>query len=118
MRLIAVLSGILLIGSLSTSCKQDDRDFEVTVLVTVQDTIPVRNASVRIFAPVEGSIIDVFANTNEFGEAKFSFDNKAFLNVHVVKGSWRKCDAIELERGNHLFEINLYPFNDPRRTCN
>ncbi len=99
------------------SCEQDDRDYEVTVFVTTQDSIPVRNATVRIFAPVEESIIDVFRTTNSDGEARFSFDNKAFLEIHAVKGSWKKCDAIELERGMKHFTVNLYPFGDPRRTC-
>jgi hypothetical protein len=100
-----------------SSCKQDDRDYNVTVLVTVQDTVPVRNASVRIFAPVENTIVDEYGVTNAFGEVKFSFKGKAFLEIHAVKGSWKKCDAIELERGELFYEINLYPFNDPRRTC-
>lgn len=113
--LFAFLALPLAIGF--NSCEQDDREYEVTVFVTVQDTVPVRNATVRVFAPVEGSIIDVFRTTNSEGEAKFSFDNKAFLELHAVKGSWKKCDAIELERGLKHIHVNLYEFGNPNRTC-
>ncbi|TVQ77056.1 MAG: hypothetical protein EA358_07600 [Flavobacteriales bacterium] len=100
-----------------SSCSQDDRPYEITVMVTVQDSIPVRNALVRMFAPVENTIVDEYASTNEFGEARFVFDNKVFLEVHAVKGSWRKCDGVEINRGPQTMMINLYPFRDPRRTC-
>ncbi len=100
-----------------SSCNTDEGDYEITVFVTVQDTIPVRNSLVRMFAPVENSIVDEYATTNEFGEARFVFDNKVFLEVHAVKGSWRKCDGVEVKPGPQTIQLNLYPFNDPRRTC-
>ncbi|MCH8545156.1 MAG: Ig-like domain-containing protein [Cryomorphaceae bacterium] len=117
MRRIFTLSVVaaLIVGL--SSCRQDDRDYEVSILVTVHDTVPVRNATVELFAPVEGSIVNTQRTTNANGIATFSFSNKAFLEVHAVKGSWKKCDAIELEKGMKEFTINMYPFGDPRRTC-
>jgi hypothetical protein len=102
---------------LFSSCDTDEGDYEITILVTVHDTIPVRNALVRMFAPVENTIVDEYASTNEFGEARFVFDNKVFLEVHAVKGSWRKCDGVEVEPGAQSLQLNLFPFNDPQRTC-
>lgn len=116
-RLIAILGVCaMLTGAffLSTSCEKDTRKYELTVVITANDSVRVQNASVRIYAPVANSIVDYFFNTDENGEVNFTFEDKVIVEIEAVKGgSYRGCTFAELNRGENTVYLDLKRYDDP-----
>lgn len=118
MAIRAIQAALLLIATLSfSSCSPDTRRYSVTFRVTLPDGRPVQNAFIYLYTPVENSLIDGFITTNVVGEATFTYDHKAIVKFEAGKGSFKRCDVVELERGNVSVDVTIYPENDPRRAC-
>lgn len=106
---------LLLVLALGLGCKKSPGDAEVRVRVVTPKGIPVQNATVRMYAPVDNAAaVDEYRYTDVDGYCEFSYAHKAFLSLDVVKGTWKGCDYVELVEGQ-LVEKNLviYPFGTP-----
>lgn len=111
----ALLLGIL-IGF--GACKKELNDYDLTIRVTVNDSIQVQNALVRVYAPVKDSYLDYYQYTNEQGETTFNIDRKAVVEVVASKGGYKGCGFKELFNGaNNLLVIDLKPFGDNENGC-
>lgn len=110
--LIFVIASCLIL-----QCSSDTRPYKVTFRVILPDGRPVQNAFVYLYTPVENSLIDGFIATNEIGEASFTYQHKAIVKYEAGKASFKRCDVVELQRGNVFVEVTIYPENDPRRAC-
>ena len=109
-RLIAILGVCAMLTSaffLSTSCEKDTRDYNLTVIVTTNDSVKVQNALVHLYAPVANSFVDYYFYTNEKGEVNTHFDDKVILEVEAAKGSYKECTFVELERGENTIYVDL-----------
>lgn len=99
------------------SCSPDNSPYKVTFRVTLPDGRPVQNAFIYLYTPVDNSLIDGYITTNQIGEATFSYDHKAIVEYEVGKGWYKRCDVVELQRGNIFVDVTIYPEGDPRRGC-
>ncbi len=99
------------------SCEKESNNYDLTVSVTVYDSVKVQNALVHVFAPVKGSFIDYFQYTNEQGETVFKIDKKAVVEIGVSKGSFRSCAFKELFEGGNNIAVDLKAFGDEENGC-
>lgn len=112
-----VTLGLLLIMGLN-GCQDRTPEFKVEFTVRSLDNVPIQNAIIRIFAPVEGAFPDVYLTTGVDGKARYTFNLKAFYEVHVQKGSFRTCTYVELIENETVQQtIFLRPFGDPNAGC-
>jgi len=119
------LSKRLIIAAISmiavASCAPKKDPYRLLVTVVDPDGIPVQNALVYYGVPIEGDIIEgsdrEFIYTNIDGEALFTHPGKAVIEVIASKAAYRKCDVFELEMGLTEVIMTIYPWEDPRRTC-
>lgn len=114
-----ILLIILLMGGMfcMNSCEKDQGDYNLTVVVTVNDTTRVANAFVRVYAPVSNTTIDYYDNVDENGEKNYSFDNEVVVEVIATKSSFRACNFAEVERGDNTVYVNLKPFGSNDNGC-
>lgn len=100
-----------------SACSPDTSPYKVTFRVTLPDGRPVPNAFIYLYTPVDNSLIAGYIATNHLGEATFSYQHKAIVKYEAAKASYKRCDVVELQRGNVFVEVTIYPENDPRRAC-
>lgn len=113
-----LLFSLILPAALALSgCSKEEGDYNLTVLVTVEDDVKVANALVRVYVPLENSFIDYYHYTNEQGEAEFKFNNKVVVDAIATKGSFKACSFAEVERGENLLTIDLKPFGARDNGC-
>ncbi len=112
--LLALSFGILLMLG---ACKKETTDFNLTVNVTVYDTVKVSNALIRVYAPVKDSYLDYYQYTDEDGSTDFTLDRKAVVEIVAGKGSFRACGFAELFNGGNSVTIDLKPFGSIDNGC-
>ncbi|NDD50312.1 MAG: hypothetical protein EBZ34_02630 [Flavobacteriia bacterium] len=119
-----IFFGIL---GLSTSCEEEDTRSQVRVRVMNQDSVPIQNALVRLFAPGTNTL---FTDPNTQGsyyrysgvdgwcEPSFKFDGEAFLDVEAAKGGWRGCSYVHVTKASTA-EIIVFmkPYGDLNNGC-
>ncbi|MFN3950940.1 MAG: hypothetical protein ACK4KT_00905 [Thermaurantimonas sp.] len=108
---------LVIVAGVFSQCSPDTRPYKATFRVILPDGRPVQNAFIYLYTPIENSLIDGFIATNESGEATFSYQHKAIVKYEAGKASFKRCDVVELQRGNIYVEVTIYPENDPRRAC-
>ncbi len=119
-RLLLGLCSLGLLLSLVTtasSCKKEEGDYRLTVIVTVNDTTRVANAYLRIYAPVNNSSIDSYLNTDENGEVEMEFKNEAVVEIIGTKSGFRGCTFADIDRGDNIATLDLKPFGDTNNGC-
>ena len=99
------------------SCSKDNRPYELVVRAIANDSIVAQNAQIRVYAPVEGTFIDYYSQTDVNGEASFKFTNKAVLEIYAGKGPFKGCSYAELEKGVVTVTVNMLYYNDPKNGC-
>ena len=109
-----LVSGIIFCTS---SCEKDTRDYELTVIVTVYDSVKVQNALVHVFADTQGSFVDYYNYTSEEGETHYKFDNKVIVEIEAGKSGFKACGFAEVDRGENVIRIDLKPYTDPHNGC-
>jgi len=109
--LISLLSVIFItIGLFSTSsCNKEIDSFELTVKVTVYDSVDVQNALVHFFAPVDNTFLDFYVYTDESGEAVLTLENEAVVEIVAGKTSFRGCTFAEVDEEVQRARIDLKP---------
>ena len=107
----------LLVLGLSPACEEEPNNYDLEVIVTVQDSIRVQNALVRIFAPVENTNVDYFLKTNERGKVSVELEGKAVLDIVASKSPYLSCSFVELEPGLTTKRIDMKISNDPNNGC-
>ena len=114
MRKLIVLFAIPLIF---TACGNQTDTYQARLRVVTESGIPIGNARVKLYVPVEGSIV-LFDSTDVNGYVDFEIPNKAFYDVKTWKGSWRGCGYVEFMK-NELVTKDIYirPYADPLNTC-
>lgn len=113
----ASIALLLLFSGLS--CEQEGNDdYRLTVVVTVQDSIRVQNALVRVWVPLENSSIDEYRFTNELGEIELKFDSPVVLDLRAGKAPYKRCSFVELKRGDNIKRMNMIPANNDNTGCN
>lgn len=98
-------------------CSKEDNEYHLKVIVTVNDSIRVQNALVRVFAPVNNSFVDYFYGTNENGELNVEFQNKAIVELIASKSSFKACSFAEVDRGMNTVVIDLKAFGNTENGC-
>ncbi len=119
-RLVTTISAIVLLIAgllLMPSCEKDTSDYNLTIVVTANDSVRVQNANVRVFAPVSPTFIDYYDATDENGETHYSFKNKVVVEVIANKGSFKGCSFAEVEQGSNTVYIDLKPFGSDENGC-
>lgn len=109
------LLGLLTLGFFS--CEQDERDYALDVIVTVNDSIRAQNALVHIYAPVENTNIDIFRYTDERGMVSIQQPNKAVLEIVASRPGFKACSFAELDRGLTTVQVDLKPFDNQDNGC-
>ncbi len=103
---------------LASSCSEDDRDFALDLVVTVEDgTIAAQNALVHIYAPVENTTVDYYLYTDENGKVSISLRNKAVVEIVATKRPYKSCTFAELERGVKTVYLDMTISGDPDSGC-
>ena len=117
---LALLLGLMLgLGG----CYDRTPEYKAEFTVKNADGIPIQNALVRVFAPVDvapgsNAPVDFYLYTNESGKASLTYGYKAFFEVHSQKGSFRGCTYIELFENETVQKtVILRAFNDPNNGC-
>lgn len=111
--LIATLGAILITASaaLLPSCAKSNEDHELTVQITVNDSVRVSNCLVHLYVPVSDSYIkDWYDYTNEEGEVHYSFENKVIVQIIAAKGTFKSCSFAEVEEGANRVVVDLKPY--------
>ena len=119
-RLIAILGAFVLLSGtflLTASCEKDERDYELTIVVTTNDSVRVQNALVYVSAPVTGTFIEYYTYSNEQGETNYTFENKVIVEIKAAKGSFQGCTFVEVERGQNVIYVDVKPFGDVHNGC-
>jgi hypothetical protein len=119
-RLVTAISAILLLTAgvlLMPSCEKDNSDYQLTIVVTANDSVRVQNANVRVFAPVTPTFIDYYDATDENGETHYSFLNKVVVEVIANKGSFKGCSFAEVNQGSNTVTIDLKPYGSDDNGC-
>ncbi len=104
---------LLAIGSLAffSSCKKDNDDHKLTVIVTANDSVRVANAMVHVFVPVSNSYIKGwFDPTNERGEVDYAFPDKVIVEIEASKGSFKGCTFAEVNAGSNVVYVDVKPY--------
>lgn len=98
-----------------TSCSKDERDYKLTIHVTVEDNISVQNSLVRVYAPIANTLVDYWGTTDENGELTFEFENEVVVEIIASKSSFKNCGFIALDRGDNFIQIDLKAFGEENR---
>jgi hypothetical protein len=97
-----------------TGCYEQPREFgEIKVRVMNADSIPIQNALVRLYAPVNGgsSVVNRYRYSEPSGEAIFRHDLPAFFDIECGKGGWKGCSYVYFEPGiNKEVVVILKPY--------
>jgi hypothetical protein len=110
----APLCAFLLVFS---ACKKETDDYNLTVLVRVNDSTRVQNALVRVYAPVKGSFLDYYQYTDENGETTFTINRKAVVEIVASKGSYKGCSFKELFNGGNNVTLDIKAFGNNENGC-
>lgn len=116
-KLLGGALAIAALGLIHSSCEKEPDNYDLEVIVSVQDSIRVQNALVRIFAPIENSNVDYFLYTNEQGKVKVELDGKAVLDIVASKSPYLSCSFVELKPGLTTKRIDMTLSNDPNNGC-
>ncbi len=111
--IIIFLAGL----GITSSCEKDNSDYALTILVTINDTTRVQNATVRVFAPVSDTYIDWYSSTDENGELDYGFPNKVVVEIIANKGSFKACGFAEVDQGQNTVRIDLKPHGADDNGC-
>lgn len=109
---------LLMLAGIFASCKKEHNNYDLTVIVTVYDTVPVANAAIHLYAPVSGTFIDYYDNANESGEKDYHFNNKVIVQIQANKGSFKGCNFAEVNRGQNTVYVDVKPFGVNENGCN
>lgn len=111
---LATLSALVLSFS---SCSKETNDYNLTVVVSVNDSVRVQNALVRVYAPVKGSFLDYYQYTDERGETTFTIERKAVVEIIASKAGYKSCAFKELFNGGNQVKIDIKAFGDNENGC-
>lgn len=121
------LMGLVLLSSLfSVSCNKADLDpdFPFTVQVlSIEDSIPLPNVNVEIFAPNPESKVFFEGFTNQNGNISFEHNAKAILVARATRGeapnfSWIGCNEVRLFPNRQVnVKVYLEPAEDQVIGC-
>lgn len=104
-RIAGYVLGAVLLGSffLGGCNKADlDPDFPFTIQVrSIEDSIPLPNVNVEVFAPTPGSNVFFQGSTDQKGNISFEHNAKSVLVVRATRGerpnfSWIGCNEVRL----------------------
>lgn len=108
---------LLVVGLIFSSCEEGSTEYFVKVKVTNEDGVPVQNAQVRMFAPVDGST-EWFNFTNTAGELVFRSGFEAYHDIKAYKMIYEGCNYVRLVKGETIdVNVVLYPIGDPNSGC-
>jgi hypothetical protein len=100
----SAFSALIALTLVSTGCYEQSRDFgEIKVRVMNADSIPIQNALVRLYAPINNgtSVVNRYRYSEASGEAIFRHDLPAFFDIECGKGGWKGCSYVYFEPGNN-----------------
>jgi hypothetical protein len=110
----SVLAALIALPFFLTGCYEQSRDYgEIKVRVMNADSIPIQNALVRLYAPVNGgsSVVNRYRYSEPSGEAIFRHDLPAFFDIECGKGGWKGCSYVYFEPGiNKEVVVILKPY--------
>lgn len=118
-KIFSLLSFALLLTTfnLISSCKKEvSNEYPFVIKVIREDGIPMGNVSVRVTADVPNAIPDFRGRTDEFGEIRFEYNNKAVLKVQATRGNpvnWIGCGFVRLEEGQEVTKVIVIQPYDP-----
>ena len=111
------LAFLLTLTSLFSGCKKEvSNEYPFVIKVIREDGIPMGNVSVRVTADVPNAIPDFRGRTDEFGEIRFEYNNKAVLKVQATRGNpvnWIGCGFVRLEEGQEVSKTIVIQPYDP-----
>lgn len=110
----SAFSALIALTLVSTGCYEQSRDFgEIKVRVMNSDSIPIQNALVRLYAPINNgtSVVNRYRYSEASGEAIFRHDLPAFFDIECGKGGWKGCSYVYFEPGtNKEVVVILKPY--------
>jgi len=86
----SAFSALIALTLVSTGCYEQSRDFgEIKVRVMNADSIPIQNALVRLYAPINNgtSVVNRYRYSEASGEAIFRHDLPAFFDIECGKAA-------------------------------
>jgi len=108
---------LLLVGLSFSSCEEDMTEYFVKVKVTNEDGVPIQNANVKMFAPVQNST-EWYNQTNSAGEVVFRSGFEAYYDLKAWKLVYEGCNYVRLVRGETIdVNVVIYPIGDPINGC-
>ncbi len=108
---------LALVSFTLAGCEEPATEYFVRVKVTNEDGIPIQNANVKMFAPVNGSM-EWYNTTNAKGEIVFRSGFEAYYDLKAWKLVYEGCNYVRLVKGETT-EVNvvLLKIGDPNNGC-
>lgn len=104
---------LLLVGLFCGSCEEEATEYFVKVKVTNEDGVPIQNAAVKMFAPVNGST-EWYSFTGSNGEVLFRSGFEAYYDLKAWKMVYEGCNYVRLVKGETIdVNVVIYPIGDP-----
>ena len=104
---------LFLAGMFFSSCEEEATEYFVRVKVTNEDGVPIQNAAVKMFAPVDGST-EWYNFTGPSGEVVFRSGFEAYYDIKAWNMVYEGCNYVRLVKGETIdVNVVLYPIGDP-----